>query len=69
MLKVAMRPYATTTPTGTVTVHKSRWNTVKRTLQFGVVGGIAYSGYGKSMIAHVPTAKVLLSVKELMVRP
>lgn len=66
LLKVAMRPYATAT--GTVTVHKSRWTTMKRILQFGVVGGIGYSGYGKCMNAHVPTAKVLLSVKQLMVR-
>jgi hypothetical protein len=36
MLKAAMRPYSTATPTGTVTVHGSRWRTVKRTLQVGV---------------------------------
>lgn len=69
MLKAAMRPYATATPTGTVTVNRGRWRTVKRTIQVGVLGGVAYSGYGKSMNAHVPTARVLLSVKQLMVRP
>ncbi|KAI8579684.1 hypothetical protein K450DRAFT_241013 [Umbelopsis ramanniana AG] len=54
LLKVAMRPYATTTPTGTVTVHKSRWHTMKRIVQFGVVGGIAYSGYVLWDARHPP---------------
>jgi hypothetical protein len=60
-------------PTGTVTVRKSRWRVVKRFLQFGLVGTIAYSTYGKDIHARVGTnqqsmSMVVLSVKQLMVR-
>lgn len=47
LAKLALRPYSATTPTGTVTVHKKRWKVLKRTLQFGLLGGIGYSAYGK----------------------
>ncbi|KAG2172711.1 hypothetical protein INT43_000058 [Umbelopsis isabellina] len=45
-LQTAIRQYSAATPTGTVTVHKrSKWKMFKRTVQFGLLGGIGYSAY------------------------
>ncbi|KAH8549252.1 hypothetical protein BGW37DRAFT_502378 [Umbelopsis sp. PMI_123] len=54
LLNVAIRPYATAMATGTVTVRKSRWRVVKRFLQFGLVGTIAYSTYVLWDARHPP---------------